>query len=161
MNQHLEVHDIEEQWSRKIDNMLAERGYRPIRWARLCFTVTVIYTVLNLLVGLFRADFLNITVCVVAIYLLSNPSDVHKNSFRLLIFGTVVSLLYDLLWHAMQDVSAEDLADGGMQHGIRRFTVWMTNITMAFKVGMIFVFWKASLDFAAIIDERSNLFATR
>jgi regulatory protein YycH of two-component signal transduction system YycFG len=29
---------------------------------------------------------------------------------------------------------------------------------MVFKIVMTFVFWKASLDFAAIIDERSNIF---
>jgi hypothetical protein len=101
LEQHLEVHDVEEQWSRSIENALKNNGYRPIRWARLCFTATLIYTVLNLLAGLYRADFVNITVCVVAIYLLSNPSEVHKSSFRILVAGTVLSFCYDLLWHFM------------------------------------------------------------
>jgi hypothetical protein len=64
--------------------------------------------------GLYRADFMNVTVCTVAIYLLSNPSDVHKNSFRLLVLGTVISLCYDVLWHQMQDFSGEDKVDGGL-----------------------------------------------
>lgn len=121
LKQSLEVREAEEVWSRKIDQAIVGQGYRPIKWARCCFTLTAIYTVLNLLAGLYRADFLNITVCAVAIFLLTNPGEVNKSHFRLLVFGTFVSIVYDGLWHAMQSQSEQEAEDGGVQNTLRSF----------------------------------------
>lgn len=81
----------------------------------MCFTLTIIYTVLNLFAGLYRADFVNITVCAVAIFLLTNPDVVHKTSFRLLVAGTVISLVYDIAWHTTRSHEADAEEDGGVQ----------------------------------------------
>ena len=153
----MEPRPIEEKMSSSIDGYLREKGFRQINWARLCFTVTIIYTVLNLFAGLYRADFLNITVCAVAIFLLTNPEMVEKTSFRLLVAGTFLSLVYDIVWRCMQDSEADESADGGMQGFVRIFSYWVLWVMMFFKIVMGFVYWKASLDFAAIIDERSVL----
>jgi len=61
-----------------------------------------------LFAGLYRADFMNITVCALAIFLLANPDFVDKTSFRLLVAGTFVSLAYDIAWRFMQDSEADD-----------------------------------------------------
>ena len=74
----------------------------------MCFTLTIVYTVLNLFAGLYRAEFMNITVCAVAIFLLTNPEIVDKTSFRLLVAGTFVSLGYDIVWRCMQDSDADE-----------------------------------------------------
>lgn len=153
----MEPRPIEEKVSSSIDVYLREKGFRQINWARLCFTVTIIYTVLNLFAGLYRADFVNITVCAVAIFLLTNPEMVDKTSFRCLVAGTFLSLVYDIVWRFMQDFEAEESADCGMQGSVRLFSYWVLFVMMFFKIVMGFVFWKASLDFAAIIDERSVL----
>lgn len=153
----MEPFKIEEKMSSSIDGYLRNKGFRQINWARLCFTVTVINTVLNLFAGLYRADFLNITVCAVAIFLLTNPEIVNKTSFRLLVAGTFLSLVYDIVWRCMQDFDAEELADCGLQQSVHIFSYWVLWVMMLIKIVMGFVYWKASLDFAAIIDERSVL----
>jgi hypothetical protein len=153
----MEPFKIEEKMSSSIDGYLRNKGFRQINWARLCFTVTVINTVLNLFAGLYRADFLNITVCAVAIFLLTNPEMVDKTSFRLLVAGTFLSLVYDIVWRCMQDFDAEELADCGLQQSVHIFSYWVLWVMMLIKIVMGFVYWKASLDFAAIIDERSVL----
>lgn len=153
----MEPFKIEEKMSSSIDGYLRNKGFRQINWARLCFTVTVINTVLNLFAGLYRADFVNITVCAVAIFLLTNPEIVNKTSFRLLVAGTFLSLVYDIVWRCMQDFDAEELADCGLQQSVHIFSYWVLWVMMLIKIVMGFVYWKASLDFAAIIDERSVL----
>jgi len=57
---------------------------------------------------------LNITVCAVAIFMLSSPIDLDPTNFRLLTGGTLLSLIYDLVWHKMIDYAAEEQQDGGM-----------------------------------------------
>ena len=153
----MEPFKTEEKMSSSIDGYLRDKGFRQINWARLCFTVTVIYTVLNLFAGLYRADFVNITVCAVAIFLLTNPEMVDKTSFRLLVAGTFLSLVYDIVWRFMQDFDAEELADCGLQQSVHIFSYWILWVMMVIKIFMGLVYWKASLDFAAIIDERSVL----
>ena len=95
----LNVRDQEEIFSRKVDNFVASRGVRPIKWASLTFTLTIIYTVLVIMCCMTRADSLNITVCCLAIYLLLYTNDVSKRSFRALVLLTLLSLLYDLIWY--------------------------------------------------------------
>ena len=84
-------------------------GIRDVKWGKITLVLTLIYTVLNLIASLYRADFLNITVCALAIYMLSSPFEVEPMDFRLLTFGTVLSLVYDFFWHQMQDYEAEEL----------------------------------------------------
>ena len=157
LSHHLEVKEAERSMGRQVDQLVEKSGMRPIRWARLCFTLTAIYTVLNLLAGLYRADFLNITVCAVAIFVLTSPEVVDKQTFRALVGGTLLSFTYDLLWHFMKDTTAEAAEDGGVEQSVRSFTYWIGLLMMTLKIVMSFVYWKASLDFAAIIDERSVL----
>ena len=59
----------------------------------------MVYTLLNLLSCLYRADFVNITVCAVAIYMLTFNFDIDPIHFRMLTFGTILSLIYDFMWH--------------------------------------------------------------
>jgi len=51
---------------------------------------------------------MNITVCTLAILLLTNSDLVDKTSFRLLVAGTFVSLGYDIVWHFLQDSEADE-----------------------------------------------------
>jgi len=61
----------------------------------------------------FRTDFVNLTVCTTAIYMLTNTERIKKWTFRGLVFGIFISLVYDLLWFFMQEQS-NDLVDGGV-----------------------------------------------
>lgn len=102
----------EEGISRKVDQFVAKSGMRPIRWARLTFQLTIIYTVLVMISCLARADSLNITVCCLAIYLLKHTGEVTKQSFRSLVVLLLLSLLYDFLWRMLQNEDENNLLEG-------------------------------------------------
>lgn len=61
--------------SRQVEQYLQQRGVKQIKWARATFILTVIFSIVTCLVNFYKADFLNLTICTVAIYILSNPQD--------------------------------------------------------------------------------------
>lgn len=132
---------------------------RPIKWARATFILTILFTIVTCLVHFYKADFVNLTVCTVAIYLLTNAKDAQPRQFRFLVAGTMLSFVYDILWLILRsgDLSGDDEEDGGMEASVRKFSLWMTIISLVFKAVMTFVYWMASLKFEDIIDERSAL----
>jgi len=121
--------------------------------------MTILFTFVTCLVHFYKADFVNLTVCTIAIHLLSNAKEAQPKHFRYLVAGTILSFVYDLLWLILRfgDVSGDDEEDGGMEASIRKFSLVMTIISLVFKVVMTFVFWMASMRFEDIIDERSTL----
>ena len=98
-----EVSQREEAYSRNVDNFIAKRGLRPIKWARCTFILTIIFTVMVIISSMARTDSMNVTVCALGIYLLMNTREVKKQSFRMLVVGLCMSLVYDLVWQFMKD----------------------------------------------------------
>ena len=41
---------------------------------------------------------MNLTVCTAGIYMLYNTERIKKYTFRVLVLGTLISLVYDLVW---------------------------------------------------------------
>ena len=117
--------------------------------------MTILFTIMTLLVHFHKADFVNLTVCTLAIYLLDNARDVQPKHFRYLVIGTILSFSYDIIWLLMRSGDGEEVGD--IEETIRKFSKWMTIISLIFKVIMVFVFWMASMRFEDIIDERRNL----
>lgn len=145
--------------SKKVETYLSKRGVNPIKWARATFVLTIIFTIITCLACFYKPDFLNLTVCTVAIYILSNAQDSQQKHFRYLIFGTVLSFVYDLIWILFKgfDYSGDDEENGGMEAKIKKFSLLMVILSLIIKVFMVIVFWMASLKFADVIDERSAL----
>jgi lipopolysaccharide export LptBFGC system permease protein LptF len=48
-----------------------------------------------------RPDFINMTVCIVALYMMFNTERISKTKFKMLVFGIIISLLYDIVWFIM------------------------------------------------------------
>ena len=66
------VSEQEMEMHKKVNARLAKAGFRDVKWARITFMLTVLYTIMTCLVHFYKADFVNITCCAIAIYLLSN-----------------------------------------------------------------------------------------
>ena len=68
--------------------------------------MTAIMLMLALMVCFYKADFLNLTVCCVAIYILNNADAVtgkqDLTKWRLVIFGSVITFVYDVLWFMLR-----------------------------------------------------------
>jgi len=103
-------------------------------------------TVITCLTCFFKADFINLTVCAVAIHVLVNAEKGKKDTFRLLTFMTVCSLILDILWLAMRP-SEKDPEFSSGDGGVARFSQVMAWIALIFKIIMSFVYWRMSLDF--------------
>ena len=73
-------------------------GFTHVPWFTLTKFVLAIQSILTCLVLFFRTDFVNLTVCTAAIYMIYNPDIIRKWTFRVLVIGIFLSLVYDLLW---------------------------------------------------------------
>lgn len=105
----IKVH--EQQIVKNIDNIsnnIANKlGFSYVPWFTLTKIVLGIYTLLTCFVLFFRPDFVNLTVCTSAIYMITNTDKIKKWTFRALVLGIFISLLYDLFWFMIQDYSAD------------------------------------------------------
>ena len=100
-----------------------------------------------------RNCFLSLTVAAVALYVLDNPAAITRQTFRGLVLMIAVSWVYDFvsLFLIEPSASEEDEEDGGNEYKLRRFVRLIAYITLLFKVILVLVFWKDSLDFRNII----------
>lgn len=66
----------------------------------------------------------------------------------------MISWIYDFitLFFIESSASEEDEEDGGNEYKLRRFTRLFSYISLIFKVVVVLVFWKDSLDFRNIIQ---------
>jgi hypothetical protein len=82
-----------------VANKIAEKmGYPEMPWLRVTWVVLCLYTVLTVMVMFSRSDFVNLTVCTAAIYMLFNTESLTRMRFRALVLGIIISLVYDLFW---------------------------------------------------------------
>ena len=79
--------------------------------------MTMIFFVSTLFVHFYKADFVNLTVVTIAIFLLTNVDKMNPGWFRVLVAGIVVSIGYDLLWFFLRssEVNSEADEDGGVE----------------------------------------------
>ena len=142
----------------QVANQLAGKFYQgqEIPWFQLTELVVWILFVLNLLQMLKKPAFMTLTVNVLAIYVLHNTHHITRQTFRGLVALLAFSWLYDAVWMLVLEPSAadEDMEDGGHEWKIRRFVKFVSLITLFFKLVVLAVFWKDSLDFRKIIRKK-------
>ena len=150
-------HEQEQQIAKKFDSAVAKisRQYKieTIPWLEVSKAVVWIFLILTMIQMLKRPVFLSITVAAVALYVLEYPQSIQRNTFRALVLLIALSWVYDFLTLFLieSSTSEEDEEDGGNEYMLRRFTRLFSYITLIFKVIVVIVFWKDSLDFHNII----------
>lgn len=102
----------EVQMMRTIDNISSniayKLGFNHVPWFTLTKIVLGIYTVLTCGVLFFRPDFVNLTVCTAGIFMILNTDKIKRWTFRALVFGIFLSLVYDVVWLLLfQDYNSE------------------------------------------------------
>jgi hypothetical protein len=90
-------------------------------------------------------DFLNLLICGASCYMLYNLHQIKQNTFRWLVLGVFVSIVYDLLWFFLK--TSESAKEGGFG----RFALLMTYISFIVRIAMGLVYWKDSLDYDNIM----------
>lgn len=105
-----------------------------------------------------RKDTLSITVCSCAIYVLEFPSYISRQTFRGFVLMIVVSWIWDFFYlFIFTSTADEDEEDGGMEYNVRRFSRIFSYISFFFRIIVVLVFWKDSLDFSKIIRQKAPL----
>ena len=94
------------------------------------------YTVLTILVMFYRPDFLNMTVCIVALYMLFNTERITKGKFKLLVLGILLSLLYDGVWFYIKHTEYADdrKNDATGETSLRKFSLMMSYTSFLLRV---------------------------
>src|SRR5271154_4451071 len=88
--------------------LASKAGYDQVPWFQLTWWVLWFYTVLTLLVMFLRPDFLNLTICIVGLYMMFNIDLISKGKLRVLVVGVLLSLIYDLIWFYLKHSEYSD-----------------------------------------------------
>ena len=62
-----------------------------------------------------------------------NTDRIQKWTFRVLVFGIFLSLIYDIIWFYLQDQSSDN-ADGGVERSVRNFSLTVSYFSFFFRV---------------------------
>lgn len=112
--------------------------------------MTIVFTIVTLLVHFYKADFINLTVCSLAFWLLHNHEDFNRVYFRYLIVGLVLSVGYDVTWLVLRFGDMSESGDAidrdGIEGTIKKFSLIMTVISLILKPFMAIIYWMASLN---------------
>ena len=136
----IKVH--EEKLVQNIDNLsnnIAQKlGFSYVPWFTLTKIVLGIYTALTCFVLFFRTDFINLTVCTSAIYMILNTERIQKWTFRILVFGIFISLIYDLIFFLFIQDFNNDQTDGGVEKNVRSFSLTVSYFSFFFRVSLTY-----------------------
>jgi len=105
-------------------------------WLRLTWVLLYVYAVLTCLVLFHRADFINLTVCSCALFMLYNTETLTRNRFRLLVLGIILTLFYDLFWFIMKhsEYSEDSKGENVSENRVKRFSLFMSYISFFVRV---------------------------
>lgn len=142
MQERLDKLDVREQAVEKrvdvVSQKIAQRfGYAQVPWFKLTWYLLWVYTGLTCLIMFKREDFMDLTICVVALYMLFNTDRITRFIFRLLVLCIIVSLLYDILWFVVKHyeyTSTGGTEEGGNEIKIRQFVLLVSYVTFILKV---------------------------
>lgn len=139
---------LEEAFSLQFNLVVAKMGFRDTQWGRLAIIMFALWCVSICFVCFYKADFLNLTIGVVGLYLLLDPQTIKFSYLRLLIFSLPLSMVYDVVWLVQKTreywIESEE---GGIAQVILAFVYFL----IFYKILLIIVMWRASINFKKFI----------
>jgi ribose/xylose/arabinose/galactoside ABC-type transport system permease subunit len=111
-------------------------GYSDVPWFQLTWYLLWLYTGLTILIMLKRSDFVNLTICTTALFMMYNTDRISRSIFRVLVLGIIISLAYDLLWFFLKhsEFAEDSKADGGMEASLRKFVLMLSYVSFILRV---------------------------
>jgi len=130
----MEVHEhaIEHHVDVYASKLAVKAGLDTVPWFQLTWWLLWIYTCLTLFGMFLRPDFLNLTVCVVGIYMMFNLDIITKTKFRLLVLGIFLSQIYDALWLYLKHSEYAAASDG--ESGLRHLSLSLSYASFILRV---------------------------
>jgi hypothetical protein len=85
--------------------------------------------------------------------MLLNLQRVTQNTFRWLVLGIFISIIYDLFWFSIKtlEYQQDSKGDSGVERKVKIFSLYMSYVSFFLRLIMALVYWKDSLDFDNIM----------
>jgi len=140
------------------DNLSLALGIRRTPWFKIMQYFNIVYTLLTLVTLFLRSDFINLTVCVLIYYCIAFVNSIPRYLFRLILVGLVFSWFSDFMWFLLHTSTWWDRAayDGDVELTLRRVVVIISYLSFLFRIFVIVIFWKLSVDFNRLIRNRNR-----
>lgn len=154
---------VMDSYATKIQNALSSQpklkvqpvsNAEDIAWAKVLNGCLMAYFIMTVFSSLMRPDFLSLT-CIALAYMAANePLRFGRRVFRIVVGMLVATFVYDLIWlFIIRSSQAEDVENGGQGGLIRGLSIMMAYISFFFRIVVIAVFWKVSLNYSKIIRQ--------
>ena len=95
------------------------------------------------------------TVCTLGFHFLTFPETVRRSQFRMLVLLIALSILQDIAWFILNRDIEDDEEDGGVERSVKAFSRKMSYLSFTWRILLALVLWKDSLDFIAIVKNKS------
>ena len=128
-------------------------------WAKVLEVVLWIYLVLTIVSSLIRPDFMSLTCIALGLMSVGDPYRFGRRSFRLVTAMVATTFVYDLVWlFWLRSTEAETFEDGNSSgmYVIRSIAMISAYISFFFRIIVIAVFWKVSLNYMSILKKRGG-----
>ena len=145
---------IEAKFDRISQSLASKAGVTEIPWAQATMVVLAVYLILTIFSLFYRADFLSLTICTIGIYIIDNPRDIERQTFRYLVAGIAVTWLYDILFFMLRSPAQENKLSGHTEGTVIYFSFTCAWISFFWRIIVAIVFWKDSLDFRNIVQKQ-------
>jgi hypothetical protein len=120
------------------ETVARKMGYSSVPWFKLTWVLLWMYAGLTNLVLFYRQDFINLTVCVVALYMMFNTERITRGRFRMLVLGIILSLIYDLVWFYLKHHEySDEKSDTGSEKNLKKFSLMMSYASFILRVSEI------------------------
>jgi peptidoglycan/LPS O-acetylase OafA/YrhL len=84
----------------------------------------------------------------------SEPTRFGRRVFRIVVGLLATTFVYDLIWlFWLRSSEAENFEDGAGAWWIRKFSLINSYISFFFRIAVIGVFWKVSLNYRSILKK--------
>ena len=133
--------------------------YEKVPWLEFTKGIVLIYLILTMLVSFQRKDSISITICTCAGYVLEFPRYITRNTFRGFVLMIFVSWVWDFFYLFFFTSVADEDEEDDMEYNVRRFSRLFSYISFFFRIIVLLVFWKDSVDFSKIVRAKNPLMA--
>jgi|688.fasta_scaffold281469_1 hypothetical protein len=165
-----QFHAKEKEMEQKIDELAKKAnvifqtrqggtGDEPIFWAKILEVVLWIYMVLTILSSIIRPEFMSLTCIAIGFLSVGDPYRFGRRTFRIVTAGILTTFVYDLIWlFWLRNSDSEIFEDSGSSglYWIRTFCMFVAYISFFFRIIVIAVFWKVSLNFISLMKGRGS-----
>ena len=128
----------EAQLDQTAKNIAASMGYRSVPWLGVTYFFLVVQMILGMLTQFHRKDFVTMTVCTVAFFMLQFPEYVRRSQFRMLVLLIALSIGQDIFWFILNRDVEDDDDDGGVERSVKQFSRKVSYLSFAWRVSNSF-----------------------